>query len=97
MCEGIDEDYVHFVNIAFSSACEARYLLHVAHRLAFIGHGEYAGLARAYDRICKALNRLQTSLKAMLRERRTTRRQKRTQLYAKAGEGVALKVVEQKT
>src|SRR5690606_34292079 len=49
------KDYVHFVNIAFSSACEARYLLHVAHRLAFIGHGEYAGLARAYDRICKAL------------------------------------------
>ncbi|HEX7086794.1 MAG TPA: four helix bundle protein [Vicinamibacterales bacterium] len=91
------KDYVHFVNIAFSSACETRYLLHVAHRLAFIGNDEYADLARAYDRVCKALNRLQTSLKAMLRERRTTRRQKRTQLSSKAGQGVALKAVEQKT
>ncbi len=91
------KDYVHFVNIAFSSACEARYLLHVAHRLAFIGDDEYADLAQAYDRICKALNRLQTSLKAMLRDRRASKRQKPTPLRGKAGDGVALKPLAQKT
>lgn len=62
--------YLNFVNIAFSSACETRYLLHVAHRLAFIGDDEYADLAGAYDRVCKRLNRLQSSLKLMVRQRR---------------------------
>ena len=57
-------EYLHFLNIALGSACEARYLLSLAHRLGFLKNADaehmgarssavvktLAGLMRALDR-----------------------------------------------
>ena len=52
-------DYVRFLNMAFASACEARYLLGLSLRLHFVSESDYFVLDPAFDR---ALQKLVVSL-----------------------------------
>lgn len=55
-------EYVNFLNHANGSAAETRYLLSVAHRLAFLGDRHYIPLAEQYDEVQRGLQAMINTL-----------------------------------
>ncbi len=55
-------DYLHFVNIAAGSGAEARYLIDLAHRLAFVTDEDHDTLVTEYSEILAGLQSLIASL-----------------------------------
>jgi four helix bundle protein len=59
-------EYGHFLNIAFGSASEARYLLSLAMRLDMIDSGAQRQLDSTYDQLLRSFQRLLHSVDSML-------------------------------
>jgi four helix bundle protein len=57
-------DYIHFLDIAYGSACELDYQISLAQRLGFIDGEEHQNLAAACDETCRVLNGLIRSLRS---------------------------------
>ncbi len=57
-----ERDYLHFLNIALSSAAETQYLLGLAARLDYLSLEQTTALAGRYLEQTKALNRLSSAL-----------------------------------
>jgi four helix bundle protein len=55
-------DYLRFLNTAFASACEARYLLGLCSRLRFVCSFDFMLLDRRFDLLIRGLQRLIASL-----------------------------------
>lgn len=51
-------DYMHFLNIALSSASEVRYLVGLSKRLGFIPAAEHQDLEPRYDELVRGLQKL---------------------------------------
>ena len=58
-------EYRHFVNIAFGSAAEVRYLVGLAERLRYISTKAARELDSAYEDLLSGLNRLIAAIKGM--------------------------------
>jgi four helix bundle protein len=58
-------EYAAFLNIAFGSAAEARYLLQLSWRLKFLPEADFATDDSAYDDLLAALHRLLQSVGRM--------------------------------
>jgi four helix bundle protein len=58
-----ERDYLRFLEVAFGSACEVRYLLGLSRRLRFLKEEDFAAIHDAADHVCKALNALIESIK----------------------------------
>jgi len=55
-------DYIRFLNIAYSSACEVNYQASLANKLGFIEDKKYQSLCSTSSETCKVLNGLLQSL-----------------------------------
>jgi four helix bundle protein len=60
-----EREYGHFVNIAFGSAAETRYLLGLASRLRYIGPRFAGELDSAYENLLNGLNKLIAAIEVM--------------------------------
>lgn len=60
-----EREYLHFINIAFGSAAETRYLLDLATRLGFIAAPDAASLCTAYEELLKKLQKLLQAIERM--------------------------------
>lgn len=58
-------EYLHFLSIAYGSACEVEYQLSLAFRLGYIDSSGYAELHRKSEDTCKTLNALICSLRSL--------------------------------
>jgi four helix bundle protein len=58
-----ERDYVHFLDIAYGSACELGYQISLAHRLDFLDGETYQTLVTECDEVCRVLNGLIRSLR----------------------------------
>lgn len=56
------KDYLHFMNIALSSASEVRYLLQLSQRLGFLVDTDAAGLGRRFEGLIRSLHNLISAL-----------------------------------
>ena len=57
-----ERDYLHFINISFSSAAETGYLISLAASLKFLDEDAAAGLQEKYDHIGRSLFNLSRSV-----------------------------------
>jgi four helix bundle protein len=64
------KDYLHFLNMAQSSASETRYLVHLCARLQFFTEARRDELWRGYDDVCRGLQTVVTSIKRLEYSRR---------------------------
>lgn len=58
-----EKDFKHFVNMAYGSSAEVKYLVRLAQELGYISHDEAVVYREKYDRIQQMLFKLQESLK----------------------------------
>ena len=58
-------EYLHFINVAFGSASEVRYLLGLAMRLGMVRGQEAVALCDAYDELLKKLQKLLHAIERM--------------------------------
>ena len=58
-------EYLHFLNIAFASAAETRYLLHLATRLSILTSSDGDSLCDAYQNLLRKLQKLQQAIDQM--------------------------------
>jgi four helix bundle protein len=59
------KEYGHFLNVAFGSSAEARYLVSIATRLQFLPSATGQELDDAFDTLLNAMNRLLVAVDAM--------------------------------
>jgi len=62
---GSTREYAAFLNIAFGSAAETRYLLQLSWRLKFLPEADFASVDSAYDDLLAALQKLLQSVARM--------------------------------
>ncbi len=53
-----ERDYLHFLDMAYGSACEIGYQISLAHRLGFLDHEAHRRLSTACEETCRVLNGL---------------------------------------
>ena len=59
-------DYIRFLDVALSSATEARYLLDLAHRLSVLSRDDFLLLDRGYLDLLRAMEKLISALRSRL-------------------------------
>ena len=65
------KDYLHLLNTAQGSAAEARYLIHLCGRLAYLSPQLREELWKGYDDVCRGLQTVVTSIKRLEQENRS--------------------------